>query len=166
MIRGSLRILTLKALEKQQLSGYSLMKYIEERLGTKPSPGSIYPLLDDLTKEKLVTCKEDGRQKIYSLTKEGHEQLKITQMHKDIMLKKVEESINMWAAMTGTEISAFRETIEALKKGKYSIEEIPPEVTALKIEMGRIFNKELFAENRKKVKEILKKAAEELRKIR
>jgi DNA-binding PadR family transcriptional regulator len=166
MIRGNLKLLVLKALDKKPLSGYALMKYIEDKIGTKPSPGSIYPVLDDLTKQKLVTCKKEGRKKIYSLTKEGREHLKVIDMHKDILVKKVEESLNMWAALTGEDLGPFKETVEALKKGKYSIEDIPPEVQELKIELARMFSRGIFQKNKKKVKDILSRTIKELKKIK
>jgi len=166
MIRGNLRLLTLKALEKKPLSGYALMKFIKEKIGTKPSPGSMYPLLDDLAKEKLVKCKKQGRKKIYEITKEGKEHLKIIDIHKDILIKKTEEALKMWSTMTGQDASPFKDTIKALKKKKYSIEDIPPEVAEVKLAMARIFSKGLFPKNKKKVKEILKKTAKELNKIK
>ncbi|MBW3002234.1 PadR family transcriptional regulator [Candidatus Woesearchaeota archaeon] len=166
MIRGNLKLLVLKALDKKPLSGYALMKFIEEKIGSKPSPGSIYPVLDDLTKQKFVSCKKDGRKKIYSITKEGKEHLKIIAMHKDILLKKVEESLKMWSALTGEKLTQFQETVEALKKGKYSIEDIPPEVQEFKIELARIFSRGLFPKNKKKVKELLSKTIKELKKIK
>ncbi|MBD3303560.1 hypothetical protein GF343_00280 [Candidatus Woesearchaeota archaeon] len=166
MIRGNLKLLVLKALDKKPLSGYALMKFIEEKIGSKPSPGSIYPVLNDLTKKNFVSCKKDGRKKIYSLTKDGKEHLKIIDMHKDILLKKVEESLKMWSALTGEKLTQFQETVEALKKGKYSIEDIPPEVHNFKIEIGRIFSKGLFKKNKKKVKDILSKTIKELKKIK
>ena len=166
MIRGNLKALALKALEKQPLSGYSLMKHIEEKLGTKPSPGSIYPLLDELTKEKIVTCKEEGRQKIYSITSIGKEKLKEINKQKDLLVKNVGDYILMWGEMTGQDMSPFIETVQSLKTGKLALEDIPREVTALKMEMSRILNKGLYTANRKKVNEILKNAAEELKKIK
>jgi len=166
MIRGNLKLLVLKALDKKSLSGYGLMKYIEEKIGTKPSPGSIYPVLDDLTKKNLVYCEKQGRKKIYSLTKEGKEHLKIIAMHKDILLKKVEESLKMWSALTGEKLTQFQETVEALKKGKYSIEDIPPEVQEFKMELARIFSKGLFPKNKKKVKDTLSRTIKELKKIK
>jgi len=166
MIRGNLKILVLKALDKKPLSGYALMKYIEDKIGTKPSPGSMYPLLDDLKKDSFVVCKKDGRKKIYSLTKAGKEHLKVINLNKDILLKKTEESIKMWAALTGENLSQFQEIIEALKKGKYAIEDIPPEVQIFKIEMAKIFSKGLFQKNKKKVKDILKKATKELKNLK
>lgn len=166
MIRGNLKLLVLKALDKKPLSGYALMKFIEDKIGTKPSPGSIYPVLEDLTKQKFVTCRKEGRKKIYSLTKEGKEHLKIIDMHKDLLLKKVEESLNMWAALTGEDLGPFRETVQALKKGKYSIEDIPPEVQEFKIALARIFAKGRFQKNKKKVKNILSRATKELKDIK
>lgn len=166
MLRGNLKILTLKALEKKSLSGYALMKYIEEKIGTKPSPGSMYPLLEELTNEKLITCKEDGRQKIYSITSIGKEKLKETNKQKDLLVRKVGEYILMWSEMTGQDMSPFMETVQSLRTGKLALEDIPQEVTALKIEMSRIFNKGLYAANRKKVNEILKNATENLKKIK
>lgn len=165
MIRGNLKLLVLKALDKKPLSGYALMKFIEERIGTRPSPGSIYPVLDDLAVQKFVACEEEGRKKVYSITKEGKERLKIINLQKDNLLQKVEESMKMWSALTGEKISHFQGTIDALKKGKYSIEDIPPEVADVKMEMARIFSRGLFQKNRKKVREILNKASRELREI-
>ena len=166
MIRGNLKILVLKALEKHSLSGYALMKYIEDKIGTKPSPGSMYPVLDEMTKENLVVCKKEGRKKIYSLTKEGKNKLKELAQQKEIIIKKMEDSLKLFAAMTGQNIAPFQQTIDALKKGTYSIEDIPPEIHNLKMEMGRIFGRGLFPKNKKKVKEIFKKATNELKKIK
>lgn len=166
MIRGNLKILVLKALQKKPLSGYALMKYIEDKIGTKPSPGSMYPLLEELTKDSFVVCKKDGRKKIYSLTKEGKEHIKIIDIHKDILIKKTAEAVRMWSALTGEDIKPFEETITALKKGTYSIEDIPPEVQEFKIELARIFSKGLFQKNKKKIKELMKKTVKELKKIK
>jgi DNA-binding PadR family transcriptional regulator len=38
----------------------------------RPSPGSVYPILDDLTKEGLIKKREDGR---YEITARGTESL-------------------------------------------------------------------------------------------
>ncbi|MCY7413416.1 MAG: PadR family transcriptional regulator, partial [Salinibacterium sp.] len=39
----------------------------------KPSPGSIYPTLQLLADEGLVTSEQDGERKVYSLTEAGRE---------------------------------------------------------------------------------------------
>ena len=57
MNRGILRFYVLKLISKSEspISGYSLMKLIEEETGFwRPSPGSIYPLLTSLEEEGLV----------------------------------------------------------------------------------------------------------------
>lgn len=166
MIRGNLRLLTLKALDKQRMSGYSLMKYMAEKIGTKPSPGSIYPLLEELAQEKLISCREEGRQKIYSITSAGKDKLKEINKQKDAMIQKAGEYVLMWGEMTGQDMSPFMETVNSLKTGKLSLEEIPREVAEIKIEMARVFNKGLYVQNRQKVNAILKNAAAELRKIK
>lgn len=58
-------------LKDRDCSGYHLIKKIGELTGKKPSPGYIYPLLNDLLKKKLVTVKKQDRKKIYTLTKQG-----------------------------------------------------------------------------------------------
>jgi DNA-binding PadR family transcriptional regulator len=69
--KGYLRIMVLSELSKNPSTGYDLMKSLSINLNKSPSPGSIYPLLSELLSEKMITVKEDGRKKIYSLTKKG-----------------------------------------------------------------------------------------------
>lgn len=55
------------------MHGYQLMGEIEQRSSGawRPSPGSIYPLLQQLTDEGLVQPTDDGGRKVFSLTAEG-----------------------------------------------------------------------------------------------
>lgn len=58
-------------------TGTQLAKAIGERKGTALlTPGTIYPALKELRKKKLVSYAEDGRKKVYSLTKTGEKELK------------------------------------------------------------------------------------------
>ncbi|MEB3806659.1 MAG: PadR family transcriptional regulator [Desulfurococcales archaeon] len=76
-----IRFLILAILAIAPSHGYDLSKKIQEvTAGTiKPSPGSIYPVLHDLSKEGLVEEElvvEKGRaRKIYKLTRKGMEYL-------------------------------------------------------------------------------------------
>ncbi len=70
-----LRLIVLKFLSKRGMSGYSLIKSISENTCWKPSTGSIYPLLISMKKENLLTVREDGRKKVYQITKEGMQEL-------------------------------------------------------------------------------------------
>jgi len=68
---GCLKLAVLKRLSRKPLAGYGLMQAIAEETGWKPSPGSMYPLLNTLVKENLATVKEEGRRRIYTITKDG-----------------------------------------------------------------------------------------------
>jgi DNA-binding PadR family transcriptional regulator len=73
---GYLRNAVMQQLKRKPHSGYSLMKALSEEIGWKPSPGSMYPLLQQLLKEQIVTVKKSDRKRIYSLTKIGQEEAK------------------------------------------------------------------------------------------
>ena len=55
--------------------GYELMTELGEKTGKKPSAGQIYPLLRNLKKKGLVTCRTTmiggKKRKVYALTHEG-----------------------------------------------------------------------------------------------
>src|SRR3989338_2595088 len=59
------------ALNNGETYGYELMKNLESKLGKKVSAANIYPFLKELKQNKLVVCKQEGREKIYSLTRQG-----------------------------------------------------------------------------------------------
>ncbi len=68
--RGSLRIWVLAILQQSPRNGAEITDQIElaSRGWWRPSPGSIYPLLDTLQKEGSVSRREDGR---YEITEKG-----------------------------------------------------------------------------------------------
>ena len=72
MVYGLLKIIIMEALESESLSGYDLINNLGNQIGKKPSAGSIYPILKELNKKKLISVKEEGRRKVYTLTKEGY----------------------------------------------------------------------------------------------
>ena len=73
MGRGDIRTAILVELAEQPMHGYQLIQAIETRSGGtwKPSPGSIYPTLQLLADEGLVSSAQDGERKVYSLTDAG-----------------------------------------------------------------------------------------------
>jgi DNA-binding PadR family transcriptional regulator len=73
MGRGDIRTAILTALTAEPMHGYQIIQAIEKRtLGAwKPSPGSIYPTLQLLADEGLVTSEQVGERKVYSLTDAG-----------------------------------------------------------------------------------------------
>lgn len=73
--RGQIRTALLALLEDGSMHGYEMIRRIEERSGGrwKPSPGAVYPTLQQLTDEELVTAVEDGGKRVFSLTDAGRE---------------------------------------------------------------------------------------------
>ncbi len=66
---------TLVLLSESPRHGYELMEELEKKLGKKPSPGQIYPLLKKLEGSGLISHKVvklgDRERKVYTLTAEG-----------------------------------------------------------------------------------------------
>ena len=72
---SNLKMLVLSELHKTPSSGYDLIKKIAIHLNKTPSSGSIYPILSELRIEGLISFKQDGRKKIYELTKKGNKSM-------------------------------------------------------------------------------------------
>ena len=74
---GRLRQYLLKLLEESPRHGYDVIRLLEDRfMGLyAPSPGTIYPRLQRLEAEGLVTQSQEGGRKVYQLTDAGREEL-------------------------------------------------------------------------------------------
>lgn len=68
-----LRVWVLQLLERGPMNGAEIMEEMDRMtLGWwRPSPGSIYPLLDQLSEEKLVRKRDDGRYEVTEAAKGG-----------------------------------------------------------------------------------------------
>lgn len=72
--RGDVRAAILKLLTERPMHGYEMIQEINERSQQlwKPSPGSIYPTLQLLVDEGLLTVTEsEGSKKLFELTDDG-----------------------------------------------------------------------------------------------
>lgn len=76
MGRGDVRAAVLALLSERPMHGYHIIREIEERTGGrwKPSAGSVYPTLQLLADEGLVTAELAEDRKIYALTEAGQEE--------------------------------------------------------------------------------------------
>jgi len=74
--KGNVRGLLLAALLEDPAHGYELMRRLEEQADGRwrPSPGSVYPLLQMLEDEGLVRGSDEAGRKVYELTPEGRAQ--------------------------------------------------------------------------------------------
>jgi len=71
--RGDVRIAALYLLSEEPMHGYQIMQELAERTGGvwSPSPGSIYPTLQQLEDEGLVSSEKRDGKKVYHLTESG-----------------------------------------------------------------------------------------------
>ena len=71
--RGDVRAAALVLLEEEPRNGYQLMQEIERRSdgAWRPSPGSVYPALQQLEDEGLVRTGESEGRRVFELTDEG-----------------------------------------------------------------------------------------------
>jgi DNA-binding PadR family transcriptional regulator len=72
--RGDVRAASLALIAEQPMNGYQIIQEIGERSGGvwRPSPGSIYPALQQLEDEGLIRAEaSDGGRRAYQLTDEG-----------------------------------------------------------------------------------------------
>jgi DNA-binding PadR family transcriptional regulator len=74
---GRLRLYLLKLLDESPRHGYDVIRLLEDRfMGLyAPSPGTIYPRLQRLEAEGLVTHSTEGGRKVYRITDAGREEL-------------------------------------------------------------------------------------------
>ena len=78
-VRGFLDLVVLSMLIEEPLWGYRLMALIKERYSLKVGPPVIYPLLDRMDNEQLVTSYETKQanrvRKMYEITDKGRQKL-------------------------------------------------------------------------------------------
>jgi DNA-binding PadR family transcriptional regulator len=73
--RGDVRTAVLILLGEEPMHGYQLMQAIADRSGGRwtPSPGAIYPTINQLEDEGLVTVTADAGRKLVTLTDAGRQ---------------------------------------------------------------------------------------------
>lgn len=76
--RGDVRAGILALLAESPRNGYQIMQALEERSAGKwrPSPGSVYPALQQLEDEGLVRAEEAGNGRLFQLTDQGRAYVK------------------------------------------------------------------------------------------
>ncbi|TLM90913.1 MAG: PadR family transcriptional regulator, partial [Actinobacteria bacterium] len=71
--RGDVRAAVLRLLSEQPMHGYQIIQELSQRSegAWSPSAGSVYPTLQQLADEGLVSAEETGGKKVFSLTEQG-----------------------------------------------------------------------------------------------
>lgn len=165
MSRGFLRLYLLKLIgkAKEGISGYALMKQIEEETGGwRPSPGSIYPLLGALEQAGLICHRSAGDKKFYSLTEKGRENLSRARAAREEAMDGVRRSIRVLGELFGEDVEAdlmdhlgwaHRDIPHELRRSFHELREV----------IAALLRQDLPTEKQEKIGEILGKATEELR---
>jgi len=71
-MKGFLSFLVLWIISKENMRGCDIGRELEKRRGSRPSPGTIYPVLKELREKGLI---KSDKNKVYSLTKKGEKEL-------------------------------------------------------------------------------------------
>ncbi len=75
-MRGFLTFTVLRLTSKRELSGDNIRCELEKRKGSKPSPGTIYPVLKSMSKNSWIREVSDGgKEKKYRITQRGRKEL-------------------------------------------------------------------------------------------
>lgn len=71
--RGDIRTAALLLIAEQPCNGYQIMQELQERTDGlwRPSPGSVYPALQQLEDEGLIRSEESDGRKLFQITDEG-----------------------------------------------------------------------------------------------
>ena len=107
--RGDVRLAVLSLLAEEPSNGYGLIKSIAARTGDvwRPSPGSVYPTLQQLVDEGLVDTTGEGRGTEYTLSEAG----------RTYVSENAEQIARTWATTPGQSATdvAFHESVTKLR---------------------------------------------------
>ncbi len=75
-MKGFLSFIVLKMISKNEMSGEDIREELKQRKGSKPSPGTIYPVLKSLHESGFIQeCTHGHKIKKYALTKKGKKEV-------------------------------------------------------------------------------------------
>ena len=160
-MEGYLKIFVLKELKDKERSGYDLMRDFALSTGTsRPSPGTIYPLLNDLLEKGLLKVSEKSNKKIYSLSKKGEAVLaKLMREQK----KSVERTINMFGLVCNpSEIKKMRKSLEIMGRKKGIIANDIGTLNIFRNAIVEFANSKNYSSKRKEFRNIVKHASKKI----
>ncbi|MFC1769028.1 PadR family transcriptional regulator [Nanoarchaeota archaeon] len=166
MRTGQLKFIVLKFLVHGPLSGYDLMKVIEQHTGWKTSTGSIYPLLDSLTKEGHLTSKKDDRRKVYTITEKGKEYFKeIMKQHNEV-LDKFAGSLKVFQSCSGdVGYGMMADMLKKAKEGEAPLKEINPEISQFRTNLFKMYESGQIKKHQSEIKKIIADATRKMRSL-
>ena len=92
MLQGILKMWMLKIISEKEVSGYEIIKTVNELTGKKPSTGSVYPLLKSMQKGGWIIGKKLARRTVYQITDSGKKVLETHENLKDDYVERISRS--------------------------------------------------------------------------
>ncbi len=139
--RGDIRAAVLRLLSEQPMHGYQIIQELSARSegAWSPSAGSVYPTLQQLADEGLVSAEETAGKKVFSLTETGVAEV-----------AKTADQPAPWedAAASDTGSSAYRDAAAKLMQAMFQLGKTG---SADQVERGA----EILVETRKQLYKIL-----------
>ena len=138
-----MKYVILRLVEEKPRHGYEVMKELEERMRGcySPSPGTVYPTLQWLEDEGLVTARDVDSKKVYEITDAGRQFL---QEHRDVVddiFDRVREAVDRVAGGAMADVNrAVGRVVKAAYRAGWKVDEAA----------------------RKRVADVLARAAEEI----
>jgi DNA-binding PadR family transcriptional regulator len=141
--RGDVRAAILALLAEEPRNGYQLIQAIEERSGGewRPSPGAVYPALQQLTDEGLIEGTEGDGRKTFRLTEAGRTYV---EQHQD-------EVNAPWEAMTSDVRDDVRDLFKTAAGASGAVMQIVRTGSETQIAQA----KEILAETRRRLYHLL-----------
>ena len=165
-MRGQLKTLILSAINTNSMSGSQIINHIQTKYNWKPSPGSIYPKLEQIEKENLATIKQEKKSKIYTITTKGKQELKKLSSAKEELIKILTKAHNMMQEIYGLETGIDQKVLNQLRNDSLQIKDINKESNQMKKEIFRILTSKNYTKLKSKLKQTLNQTNKELKKIK
>ncbi|ROT32271.1 PadR family transcriptional regulator [Micromonospora sp. HM5-17] len=115
---GQLRLYLLRLLEDGPKHGYELIRLLEERFRGlyAPSAGTIYPRLQRMESEGLVTHQATGGRKIYQITDLGRQELRLRADELAALESEIRASVADLTKLAGEIRSGVRDSLHGLRQ--------------------------------------------------
>lgn len=166
MAEGFLKIVVLKHLSEEPMTGYSLMNAIKDCSGKKPSSGSIYPILAELNEEGSITCKEEGRKKTYTITAKGKKSVqKLFSEKQKFVLQNIKQLKEFGAVAGQDTVKPLITFFELLHTRPDVVMRTLHLVQETQETMLRLAQSNDFKKKESRIKTILEKRLKELKKL-
>ncbi len=152
-------------MKESEKTGYDLIKIIEKELKWKPSPGSIYPILNELRKGNYIKVHEAGRKKLYLITKKGIQELNKMKSQISGHVEKLSKHMSIFESLFGMKFGLGKVVpfiLGELKKGRIPFGQLGKDMMKFRI----LFLKKAMDEKKhKKMHKVVKDAHKKLEKI-